>query len=83
MGTIHRSSAPFSQRKGREFVVFNSVYSCCLGASLARVLYRLSTRYECVICRANGTDKSSEASMPFLMARLIRHWSPQMLQLRD
>ena len=64
-------------------MVFNSIDSCCLGASPAKVLYRLSTRHECVICRANGTDKSSEASMPFLMARLIRHWSPQMLQLRD
>ena len=35
------------------------------------------------MCRANGTDKSSEASLPFLMARLMRYWSPQLLQPRN
>ena len=34
------------------------------------------------MCSANGTDKSSEASLPFLMALLIRRWSPQLLQPR-
>lgn len=30
--------------------------------------------------RANGTGKSSEASLPFLNARLVSHRSPLLLQ---
>lgn len=30
--------------------------------------------------RANGTGKSSVASLPFLNARMASHWSPQLLQ---
>lgn len=40
-------------------------------------------KQESIICRANGTDKSSEASLPFLMVRLMRHWSSQLLQPRN
>lgn len=58
--------------------MFHSILKTHLAASLA-----INQRKWGCIYRANGTDKSSEASLPFLITRLMRHRSSQLLQLHS